>query len=115
MEHENEVAGRSGRRRRHVVLVGCTLVALGVTIVYALELGKIYDLSTAGIITPIHLTLAKITTAAYVLPIVAGLFTWRRPSMRPLHKKLAWLVIVMTVVTAVTGSIMLLRAEPFER
>ena len=105
------LAGRRARRRRHIAFVASALAALGLTIWFALALGKIYDLKTAGIITPIHLTLAKVTTAAYALPIVAGLMTLRSPSMRPVHKKLAYVVLAMTVLCAITGTIMILRAE----
>jgi hypothetical protein len=104
-------AGRSAQRRKHIYLVAGALVGLGGTIWYAVQLGKIYDLTTAGVITPIHLTLAKITTAAYALPIVAGLATLRRPAMRPVHKALAYLVLALTVLTAITGTIMILRAD----
>ena len=105
-------AGRTGRVRRHVSLVGGALAGLGVTIWLALELGRIYDLDSAGAITPIHLTLAKITTAAYVLPILTGLRTLFRPAMRPWHKRVAYLVLAMTVLSAITGTIMILRAQP---
>lgn len=106
-------AGRRARRRRHITLVGCAFAALGATIWYALALGKIYDIRTAGIITPIHLTLAKVTTAAYVLPVVAGIRTLKRPAMRPVHKKLAYLVLAMTVLSAITGTVMILRSDRF--
>jgi hypothetical protein len=108
-------AARAHKRRVHVAFVGCALAALGLTIVYALEMGKVYDLSTAGIITPIHLTLAKITAGAYLLPIVYGWRTWRNAAMRPLHKKLAYVVLAMTVLCAITGTIMILRSQPFAR
>jgi len=105
-------AARRHRVRRHVWLIGGALVGLGVTIWFAIELGRVYDLESAGVITPIHLTLAKITTAAYVLPILAGWRTLRRPAMRPWHKMLAYVVLALTVLSAITGTIMILRAVP---
>ena len=84
---------------------------LGITIVYAIQIGKVYDLRTAGIITPIHLTLAKITTGAFLVPIVLGVRAWKNGGMVPLHKKLAWIVLVMTLLCAITGTIMILRSD----
>jgi biotin transporter BioY len=104
-------AGRRAQRKKHIYLVAGAVCGLGGTIWYALQLGKIYDLETAGIITPIHLTMAKITTAAYALPIAFGLMTLRKPAMRPVHKVLAYVVLVMTVLCAITGTIMILRAD----
>lgn len=106
------VAGFRARRAWHVTSVVCVLLALGVTIYFALQLGKIYDLASAGVITPIHLTLAKVTTAAYLLPIAAGLRTIYKPSSRALHRRLAYLALTLTVITAITGTIMILLAEP---
>jgi hypothetical protein len=106
-------AAHGHRRRTHVMFVGCAVAMLGVTIVYALQMGKVYDLRTAGIITPIHLTLAKITTAAFLVPIVLGWRAWKNGGMLPLHKKLAWIVLAMTVLCAITGTIMILRSQKF--
>lgn len=106
------VTGRLARRRIHITCVALTVVALGVTIRFALAVGKVYDLHSAGIITPIHLTLAKITTAAYLAPIATGLRTLFVPSTRRLHAKLAYAVLALTVVCAVTGTIMILRSKP---
>lgn len=107
------VTGRLARRKQHIACVVLTLGALGVTIYYAMQVGKIYDLKTAGIITPIHLTLAKITTAAYLVPIVTGLRTLFVPSTRRLHAQIAYTVLALTVVCAVTGTIMILRSTPY--
>lgn len=106
-------AARTHRRRTHVTFVGCAVAALGITIVFALQMGKVYDLRTAGIITPIHLTLAKITTVAYFVPIVVGWRAWKNGAMLPLHRKLAYVVLAMTVLCAITGTIMILRSQPF--
>ncbi len=106
-------AARSHRRKPHVTFVGCAVVSLGITIVYALQMGKVYDLRTAGLITPIHLTLAKVTTFAYLVPIVLGWRAWKNGAMLPLHKKLAYVVLALTVLCAITGTIMILRSQPF--
>jgi len=106
------VTGIRGRRRIHIVLVACALAALGTTIYFAERLGEIYDVQTAGVITPIHLTLAKVTTLAYLLPIVTGVLTWRNISWKPLHAKFAYTVLALTVLTAVTGTIMLALSDP---
>jgi hypothetical protein len=102
--------GLRAKRRLHIPLVAASVGALAVTIVYAVKLGKLYDLPAAGVITPIHLTLAKVTTACYLLPIATGLRTIFAPATRRLHRKLAFLVLAMTVLTAITGTMMLCLA-----
>ena len=82
------------------------LVSIGTTIYFAERLGEVYDVQTAGAITPIHLTLAKVTTLAYLLPVVTGVLTWRNISWKPLHAKFAYTVLALTVLTAVTGTIL---------
>ena len=106
------VTGRQGRRRIHIGLVACALAGLGTTIYFAERLGEIYDVRTAGVITPIHLTLAKVTVLAYLLPIVTGVLTWRNIAWKPLHAKFAYTVLTLTVLTAVTGSVMLALSDP---
>jgi hypothetical protein len=101
------VTGFRARRVMHVGCVVATLGALYATIRYAYELGHIYDLPAAGWITPFHLFLAKLNTAAFLLPIATGLRTVFVPSTRRLHKKLAFAVLGLTLVTATTGGIML--------
>jgi hypothetical protein len=103
--------GLKARRRRHLLSVAGAVVSLAVTIVWALEVGELYDLESAGAITPFHLTLARVTTLCYLLPAATGLWTIRDPSKRKLHGKLAWLVLGLTALTAITGTIMLVRAE----
>ena len=41
-------------------------VSLAITIYWAEQLGEEYDLETAGVITPIHLWMAKFTVAAWL-------------------------------------------------
>ncbi len=106
--------GYQARRRWHIACVASAFVLLGVTIYYALALGELYDLESAGVITPIHLTLAKVTTAAYLLPVAAGLRTVYKPAARSLHRRLAFVALVLTVITAITGTIMILLAAPRE-
>lgn len=85
---------------------------LALSIYYALELGHLYDTQAAGLITPIHHTMARVTTASYLLPIATGLRTIFVPSTRKLHRKVAFLVLSMTVLTAITGTIMLCLSPP---
>jgi hypothetical protein len=104
----------SGLRRRmrlHLFLVASALSSLGVTIFYAEQLGELYDLASAGRITPVHLTLAKLTTVAYLLPIVTGAMTLRDRRRRPLHFKAAMAVLALTLLTTATGLWMILAAE----
>src|SRR5690606_12029538 len=95
-----------------VVAVAFAVLLLAGAIWSALELGELYDLGSAGIVTPIHLNVAKVTTAAYLLPVVTGVLAWRNERWRGVHGKLAFLVLVLTVFTTVTGALMLLWAEP---
>jgi hypothetical protein len=104
-------SGLGARRRIHLPCVAATLAALGLTIWFAEQMGEHYDLAAAGAITPVHLFLAKLTTLAYLAPLVTGVLTLRNPAWRPRHRVCAFVVLALTVVTAVTGTWMLLAAE----
>lgn len=104
--------GLRAQRKRHIACVLATLASLGVTIYFALQVGRLYDLPSAGIITPIHLWLARITTFSYLLPIGTGIRTIYVPSTRSLHRKLAFTALAMTIATAITGTLMLVLATP---
>src|SRR5262245_36335135 len=103
--------GLSARRRLHLSCVAATLSSLGITIYLAVKMGAHYDLSGAGLITPVHLWLAKATTLAYLAPLATGVLTIRDPRWRPRHRVCAFVVLGLTVATAVTGTWMLLAAE----
>lgn len=103
--------GLAARRRVHIPCVAATLVALGATIFYAERMGEHYDLAAAGLITPVHLWLAKATTLAYLAPLATGVATIRDARWRPRHRACAFAVLGLTVATAVTGTWMLLAAE----
>ncbi len=105
------VTGKLARRRLHVTLVLSSLLSLGVTIYYAERLGELYDLDSAGLITPIHLTLAKLTVLCYLLPIGLGIATTRRRSLLPWHRRAAYFVLGATVLTTITGIWMILAAD----
>jgi len=102
--------GLRARRRWHLSFVACTLAALGTTIYYAKQMGAHYDIRAAGWITPVHLALAKLTTLAYLAPLTTGALTLRDPRWRPRHRRLAFTVLFLTVMTAVTGTWMLLAS-----
>lgn len=103
--------GLRARRRWHIPLVACALAALGTTIYFAEKMGEHYDLASAGPITRIHLWIAKITTLAYLLPVATGIRTIFDARMRRWHRRVAFLVLALTVVTAITGTWMILAAE----
>jgi len=103
--------GLHARRRLHLPCVAATLAALGITIYYAERMGAHYDLAAAGLITPVHLWLAKLTTLAYLAPLTTGVLTIRDATWRPRHRLCAFVVLGMTVATAITGTWMLLAAE----
>jgi len=102
--------GLRARVRLHLVCVGAALVALGTAIWMAVRLGRYYDLEAAGAITDVHLLIAKLTTALYVLPLTTGVMTLYNRRHKRLHFRLALVVLALTVVTAVTGTWMLLTA-----
>lgn len=104
--------GRMSRVRAHLACVAMTLVSLGLTIYFAERLGESYDLESAGAIMHVHLAFAKIATLSYVLPAASGIATLRNRSHRKLHFKLAMTTLVLTVAAAVTGTWMILAAEP---
>ena len=104
--------GRAGRRRTHIALVASMLVSLTVTILFAIKLGTLYDLESAGWITPLHLTLAKICVVAYLAPLTTGWITYRgNEKMRGLHARVAYAVFALTVITLFTGVAMILMSE----
>ena len=98
-------------RRAHLACVALTLAALGTTIFYAERMGEHYDLASAGLITPVHLWLAKATTLAYLAPLATGALTMRDERWRRRHRVSAFVVLGLTVATACTGTWMLLAAE----
>lgn len=106
------ITGYKAKRVWHFSSVGGSVLMLVATIYYALELGELYDLESAGVITPIHLTMAKVNTAAYLLPVVTGIRTLKNPKGRKLHGRVAWSVLILTVFTSATGGLMLLWATP---
>ena len=105
------VTGLKARRKVHLRLVACAFVSLAIAIYYAERLGESYDVQSAGLITPIHLTLAKVTVLFYLLPVITGWRTIKNPNNRPLHGKIAYTVLALTVLTAVTGVMMVLLSD----
>jgi hypothetical protein len=103
-------SGLKARMRVHIPAVIGALASLGTAVYFALKLGHVYDLEAAGLITPVHLTLAKLATALYVLPLVTGVMTYLDRSKKRLHFRVAMLVLVLTVLAAVTGTWMILAA-----
>jgi hypothetical protein len=105
------VTGYKAKRKIHLSAVGGAVAMLVLTIYFAIELGKLYDLHYESTITRVHLGVARYNTAAYLLPVITGLRTLKNPAGRKLHGRVAWGVLLLTVFTAVTGCIMLLRAD----
>jgi hypothetical protein len=81
---------------------------------FAEKMGALYHIRAAGVITPIHLALAKTTTAAYLLPIITGVRTLRDRTRRRTHRLVAFGVLTMTVLTAVTGMMMIMNSPRLE-
>ena len=102
------MTGLRGRLRLHIPLVVATLVSLGVTIYFAEKLGEGYDLEAAGLITPIHLTIAKITTAAYLFPIVFRAFVLAPDTVSDVHEvgEASRLMVVPLMITGVLALVL---------
>ena len=97
--------------RLHVPLVLSAVATLGVAIWFALRVGTLYDLDSAGRITPIHLGLAKVTTLLYIWPLSTGLLAYRGWIPRWIHRAGAWTALILTVAATITGIWMLSAAE----
>jgi len=106
------LTGMKHKRKPHYILVGCAVALLGITVYYAEKLGHDYDLSTAGMITPIHLALAKFTVVAYLLPVISGFMTIRDARHKKVHFKIAMFILFMTGITFATGLMMVMASEP---
>lgn len=104
--------GLAARRRLHIPLVAASVASLAVTIWAAERLGRFYDLAAAGAIMDIHLVVAPAATLAYLLPLATGIWTLRDPTRRRLHRTCALIALALTVLAAVTGTWMILAAEP---
>ncbi len=103
--------GRAGRVKLHLPCVALSLFALGATVWFAKDLGRLYDLESAGPITPVHLLLARLAAGAYLLPLVSGVMTLRDRRHKRLHLAFALVALALTLAAAVTGTTMLLLAE----
>lgn len=103
-------SGLRAKRRVHLLCVAGAVACLVVTIWHALGVGKLYDLAAAGWITPVHMWMAKVATASYLLPVVSGVRTIFHPPARRWHRKIAFFVLSLTVATAITGTWMLLAS-----
>ena len=106
------ITGRAARRKIHLRVVTLTVISLAVTIYYAEQLGKLYDLEAAGWIYPFHLLIAKVTAASYLVVIASGFATLKNTARRKTHSSIAYSVISLTVLTAITGTWMILAATP---
>jgi len=104
--------GLTARLRAHLVLVAVTVLSLGVTIWFAEQLGLEYDLTAAGAIKDVHLSLAKLATLSYLGPLASGFATLRDRAHKKLHLRIALVTVVLTVLAAATGAWMLALAEP---
>ncbi len=105
-------SGTRAKRRVHIPAVLLAYVSLAVTIYYAYRLGDTLDLASAGIITPIHLFLARAATLGLLVASALGIKTLFFPKSRRTHMKLAWFALGLVVLAAITGVIMVSLASP---
>ncbi len=104
------VTGMRAQRKKHLPLVALSVALLGITIVFAERLGHGLDLEAAGWIYPLHVKIAIVTTGFYLVPILTGAATMRTKRWRPVHRRVAWLVLILTLLTAATGVWMVVAA-----
>jgi len=105
-------SGVRAKRHVHIPSVLCAYASLAVTIYFAYRLGETLDLASAGIITPIHLFLARVATLGLVIASGLGIRTLFFPKSRRAHMKLAWIALGLVVLAAITGVIMVSLAAP---
>jgi hypothetical protein len=105
------ITGLRGQITVHIPCVVATIASLALAIVYAVKLGQIYDLESAGAIYPIHMGIARVAALSYVLPVYTGIRTLFKSSHRRAHFWCAMVVLVMTAAASITGTWMLLAAE----
>ena len=91
------VSGLRAVRRVHIPFVVLTLISLGITIFFAEKLGEQYDLSTGGWVTTLHLFFAKVTTLAFLAPVITGWRTLKHAETRPLHRKIVAILLVLVI------------------
>ena len=106
------ITGRLRRIKHHVALVACAVISLGIAIVFALRVGEVYDLEAAGVITPIHLNLARFTTVMYLWPLLTGPLAAMGKISPKVHRVGAYVALGLTLAATITGVLMLLGAEP---
>lgn len=105
------VTGLRGLITVHIPCVIATFVSLTLAIVYALKLGKVYDLESTGVIFGVHMAIAKVAAASYVLPVYTGIRTLFKSTHRRAHFWSAMLVLALTAAASITGTWMLLLAD----
>ena len=106
------VTGRAAKRKKHLCWVSGAVLGLLVSIYYAMRLGDLYDLESAGWIYYFHLLIARVSTASYLVVICSGIATIRQASRRKTHGRIAYSVLSLTVLAAITGVWMLFAATP---
>ena len=106
------LTGLFGLRSLHLVLVVLAVLSLGVTVYYAEQLGDLYDLESAGTITPVHLTIAKLATLALLAPLATGVMSWRNVVHLRKHRLAVFLFLGLVVLALATGTWMILASTP---
>ncbi len=105
------VTGKTRRLAVHVRFVAAALLGLVASVYFAIKMGELFDLEKAGVITPIHSGLAKVTSVASLWPPVTGPMAVRGKASLRIHRTGAWFALFMTVVATDTGLMMLYGAE----
>lgn len=107
------LTGRGERRLAHAVLSVLAMGSLAAAIAFAVKLGERFDLDAAGAIRRVHDVVAKAAVPAFAPAFATGLWALGG-SQRALrwHRITAYFALFLTVAAAVTGTWMILAAEP---
>jgi len=107
------VTGRCERRLAHAVLSALAMASLAAAIAFAVKLGERFDLDAAGLIRRVHDVVAKTAVPAFAPAFATGFWALGR-SERALrwHRITSYIALGLTVAAAVTGTWMILAAEP---
>ncbi len=106
------VAGLRRKRRLHIALVVIAVCGLVITIAQAYSVGSLYDLEATGATHRIHRFFARLSTLFLVAPAALGVATLRNPSVRPWHRRLAFVSLALLGAATVSGVTMMVLASP---
>ncbi|MEQ1631570.1 MAG: hypothetical protein ABL997_04300 [Planctomycetota bacterium] len=95
------VSGLRGRRRAHLIAGPAAMVSLAIAILLTEQLAQRYVFPEP--VRSIHLWCAKVGGLLAIPVILSGIWLWRRPAVRRLHRYSVFAFVVATLVATGTG------------